>query len=143
MANAMVPEDAVEHHGGAIFANAATVTIYTSTFVANYARDGSCICGVFTAIIMIFASNFKSNGSPDAAQGGAITLGFGAAIKMYDSTFAENLVGSSSPVSVASCSLCYHPLVILARPFVRLGVLYMPILMSALSYTLSCFCATR
>jgi hypothetical protein len=121
LANAMVPDDASGmpgHHGGAIFANAANVTIYSSIFVGNYGYVGGCIFGTYTAIVMIYASHFKSNGSPAATQGGAIDLTDGALMEVYGSTFVENVVGSDSPVSVASCSLCYQSLnMILAMRF--------------------------
>jgi hypothetical protein len=116
----MVPDDASGspgRHGAAIYADAANVTIHTSTFVANYAYSGSCILGIHTAIVMIYSSHFKSNGSPAATQGGAIGLVFGAVMEVYGSTFIENVVGSDDPVSAASCSLFYQPLVILAMLF--------------------------
>jgi hypothetical protein len=114
----MVPADAVEHHGGAIFANAAYVSIHTSTFVGNYGYVAGCIFGSYTAVVMIYASHFKSNGSPAAFQGGAISLVSGSAMEVYGSTFVENVVGSAGAVSAASCSLCYQPLnMILAMLF--------------------------
>jgi hypothetical protein len=103
LANAMVPQTAVEHHGGAIFVSSGNVTIYSSTFVANWAYAGSCIFGIYTAMVVIYGSHFKSNGSPAAAQGAAITLEFVSAMEVYGSTFADNVVGSGPIVSSTPC----------------------------------------
>jgi hypothetical protein len=105
LANAVVPNDAhgmPGHHGGAIFVDSGNVTIYSSTFVANYADVGGCIFGLNAAIVIIYASNLKSNGSRDAEEGGAIALAYGAAMEVYGSTFAENVVGRGPAVSFAS-----------------------------------------
>jgi hypothetical protein len=90
------------HHGGAIFVDSGNVTIHTSTFVTNHALAGGCIYGKSSAIVMIYASQFKSNGSPAAHQGGAIALVYGAVMVVYGSIFAENMVGSGTLVSSTS-----------------------------------------